>query len=68
MRAVRRRPQDWVAQRRFQAVPMPTDDGPLYPCIGVYTVDGQVAGAYGRLATKPVVDATALDTAVLLGQ
>ena len=67
VRAIRRRPQDWVAQRRFQAVPMQTDDGPLYPCIGVYTVDGRTAGAYGRLATKPVVDATALDTAVLLG-
>ena len=60
-------PDQWVVQRRFKAVPMLTPSGPLYPCIGVYTLDGQAAGAYGRLSTSPIVDAQAQDTAVLVG-
>ena len=61
-------PDQWVVQRRFKAVPMLTPNGPLYPCVGVYTLDGQAAGAYGRLSTGPIVDAQAQDTAVLVGR
>jgi hypothetical protein len=38
-----------------------------YPSIGVYTVNGRVAGAYGRIAEKPLIDARARDAAVLIG-
>jgi len=34
-------------------------------CLGVYTIDARVAGAYGRIAERPLVDARAKDAAVL---
>jgi len=65
LREARRRPQFWVAQRRFEAIPVLVEDEPYYPCVGVYTVDGRVAGAYGRVGHKPLIDAYAQDIAVL---
>jgi hypothetical protein len=63
-----RHPQYWVAQRRFAAEPFDLGDGARYPCIGVYTVGTVVAGAYGRGARRPLVDAAAQDLAVLVAQ
>ena len=65
-KAVRRTPHEWVAQRRFNATPFVVGRRPLFPTIGVYTVDGVVAGAYGRVAERPLIDATARDAAVLV--
>lgn len=56
----------WVAQRRFEAVPVKTDRGSYFPCIGVYTIDGTAAGAYGRIARHPVINHCAQDIAVLV--
>jgi glutathionylspermidine synthase len=67
-RAVRLLPGRWVAQRRFAAVPLATDEGPVYPCIGIYTVDGRAAGAYGRVASRPLINHLAQDAAVLVEQ
>jgi hypothetical protein len=58
-------PRVWVAQRRFDVVPVEVGGVPLYPCLGVYTVDDRVVGAYGRLAGRPLIDARASDAAVL---
>jgi len=60
-------PGSWVAQRRFELLPMQVDGERLYPCVGVYTVDDQVAGAYGRLAPRALIDGRASDAAVLAG-
>ncbi len=65
-RAIRRRPEQWVAQRRFDVSPVDTPHGAMFPCIGVYVIDGRVCGIYGRLSPTPVIDFTALDAAVLL--
>jgi hypothetical protein len=59
-------PGAWVAQRRFAALPVETPAGPMFPCLGVYTVDGQAAGIYGRLAAKPLIDYAAVDVAILV--
>lgn len=59
-------PRWWVAQRRFAATPLATDSEPGYPCIGVYTVDGRAVGAYGRIATRPLIDWRARDVSVLV--
>jgi glutathionylspermidine synthase len=67
-RDVRRYPEHWVAQRRFEATSLEADGGSLYPCVGVYTIDGAVAGAYGRVASRPLIDARAQDAAVLVAQ
>ena len=64
-RSARWRPRQWVAQRRFVAVPLERDGTTAYPCVGVYTIDGRVAGAYGRLARRPLIDWRAQDMAVM---
>jgi glutathionylspermidine synthase len=60
------RPSQWVAQRRFSAVAMETDRGLVYPCVGVFVVDGTVCGAYGRTAARPLIDDKAQDAPVLV--
>jgi glutathionylspermidine synthase len=64
-RSARFWPGSWVAQRRFEVVPVDVAGVLWYPCLGVYTVDDRVVGAYGRLATRPLIDARATDAAVL---
>ena len=62
----RLRPSQWVAQRRFASIVAETAMGPMYPCIGVYVIDGEAAGAYGRLSAGPVVNYSAIDVAILV--
>lgn len=64
--AARRHRERWVAQRRFQVMPVATGDGEVFPCIGVYTVNGQFAGLYGRAACTPLINEDAFDVAVLI--
>ena len=65
-RGARWHPGEWIAQRRFEAVPFVGDGERAYPCIGVYTIDGRAVGAYGRIANLPLVDWRARDVAVLV--
>ncbi len=62
VRDARRHPGHWVAQRRFESVPV----GAFHACVGVFTVDGRAAGAYGRVAPRPLIDWRAQDAAVLV--
>jgi hypothetical protein len=55
-----------VAQQRFEPVSLDTPLGPVFPCIGVYTVDGRACGAYARISHGPVVDFAAVDVALLI--
>jgi hypothetical protein len=59
-------PSNWIAQRRFESVPVSTPAGPAHVCVGVYTVNGRAAGAYTRLSKKPLIDFSATDVALLL--
>jgi glutathionylspermidine synthase len=59
-------PRAWAAQRRFVPLPLPTPEGPLYPCLGVYVIDGRAAGAYGRVATRPLIDERSREVVVLV--
>ena len=65
-RAVTWRPGAWVAQRRFETIPIHTPLGSMLPCMGVYTIDGVAAGIYGRLSRGAVTDYSAIDVAVLV--
>jgi glutathionylspermidine synthase len=65
-KARRRRPEEWIAQRRFCPIACETPAGPLYPCISVYVIDGRAAGIYGRVARRPLIDYLAQDVAVLV--
>jgi glutathionylspermidine synthase len=58
-------PSRWIAQRRFRTLATGDAAAPAFPCLGVYTVDGSVVGAYGRIAPRALVDARASDAAVL---
>jgi len=59
-------PGYWVAQRRFEVLPVRTPAGDVYPCLGVYTINGSAAGVYGRIAPRPLIDFEAIDIAVLI--
>lgn len=65
-RTVGRHPDRWVAQRRFDTVPISSPAGIVYPCIGVYTIDGHACGIYGRYGTGALIDYAAVDVAVLV--
>jgi hypothetical protein len=59
-------PGNWIAQRRFTATPIDSPAGPIFPCVGVYVINGKSAGIYGRYAAKPLIDFSAVDVAVLI--
>lgn len=66
--SVRARPSNWVVQRRFNVVPIHSDAGPLYPCLGVYTINGRAAGVYARASQRCVIDYAAMDVALLVDE
>jgi glutathionylspermidine synthase len=59
-------PGSWVAQRRFESLPVSTPIGPRHVCVGVYTVNGRTTGAYTRFSEGPIIDFAASDVALLL--
>ena len=59
-------PGAWAAQARFEVPALPTPDGPLYPCLGVYVIEGRAAGAYGRMGVRPLIDDRSREIAVLV--
>lgn len=63
---VQRNPDAWVAQRRFNTLPLTTPLGEMFPCIGVYTINGRAAGIYARLSSQQIVDFKAIDIAALI--
>lgn len=65
-RAARWFPAGWIAQRRFESVPLDSPAGLVHTCIGAYTVNGRACGIYGRLSRTPVIDYSAIDVAVLI--
>jgi glutathionylspermidine synthase len=61
-------PKHWVMQRRFDSRPLDAADGTRHVCIGVFVVDGQFAGFYGRMSIRPRIDQYACDVPVLVEQ
>jgi len=60
------RPNNWIAQKRFESLPIATPVGARHVCVGVYTVNGKAAGAYARMSEKPLIDFAATDVALLV--
>lgn len=68
-RAARRKPKEWLMQKRFRSQPLVGPKGDSYHlCIGVFTVDGRCAGFYGRISPYPRIDDKARDIPVLIAQ
>jgi hypothetical protein len=65
-KASRRWPDEWIAQERFEDVPIKADGVSWHVCLGIYTVDGGAAGAYGRISDRPRIDQLARDVAVFI--
>jgi glutathionylspermidine synthase len=61
-------PGRWAAQQRFDSVPVNCGGREWHPCIGVFVVNGRAAGAYGRIAERPLIDFRARDIAVLVAE
>ena len=55
-------PLQWAAQKMFESVPI---DG-LHLNLGVFVIDGQFAGLYGRVSKLPRIDAEASEVPVLI--
>ncbi|MEN6385889.1 MAG: glutathionylspermidine synthase family protein [Phycisphaerales bacterium] len=68
VRYAKKHPRHWIAQKRFVPVAFETENGPMYPCIGVYTIDGKAAGVYGRISKQAIIDQYAFDAAVLVNR
>jgi len=66
LQVMQNKPEQWIAQRKFEVVPVPTETGEVFPCVGVYTVNGKFAGLYGRAARSPLINESAQDVAVLI--
>jgi hypothetical protein len=66
LQAVRRDPLAWVAQRRFHTIPLDSVRGPVFPCVGVFVVNGRAAGAYVRLSRRQVTDGAALEAPLMM--
>ena len=47
------KPADHVIQRCFGVTPMQFSNGPLYPAIGAFVINGRFAGYYSRVAAEP---------------
>jgi Glutathionylspermidine synthase len=67
-KSARRFPNDWVAQRMFQSIPVhaPDSNNGYHICIGVFTVDGKSAGFYARMSELARIDENAQDVPVLI--
>jgi glutathionylspermidine synthase len=64
MKAVRKFPKDWVAQRKFRSLPL-GEEG-LHLCVGVFTVDGKASGFFGRTSRYNLIDSYAADIPILI--
>lgn len=67
-RLAERHARRWIVQRRFDPLPVASDTGAVYPCIGVYTIDGRAAGVYARAGITRIIDYAALEVALLIDE
>jgi glutathionylspermidine synthase len=66
VRDVRRHPEYWAVQRQFTALPVEAVNNNLYPCIGVFVIDGKACGIYGRISKATLIDGRANDIAIII--
>ena len=67
MNAVKWKPKQYIAQKKFVSKPLIGEDGKEYHvCLGSYTVDGAHAGFYARVSNTPRIDSNAADIPVLI--
>ncbi len=67
LKEVKRRPKDFLAQKKFISQPVKSPKGEeFHVCLGSYCVDGKHAGYYARISEVPRIDSNAADIPVLI--
>lgn len=67
IRDVKKHPKKYVAQKRFNSIPLVSDEGnKFHVCLGSYSVEGKSAGYYARISKTPRIDSNAADIPVLI--
>ncbi len=67
LKDVKQRPKKYLAQRRFESLPLPGGaGGAFHVCLGAYGVQGAFAGYYARVSHTPRIDSHAADIPVLI--
>lgn len=67
MKDVKRRPKQYLAQKKFNSQPLVSEDGtPFHVCLGAYSIQGKAAGYYARISRTPRIDSNAADIPVLI--
>ena len=67
LKDVKMHPNQYLAQNRFQSMPLKGEDGIEYHiCLGSYTIEGEHAGYYARMSPYPRIDSYAADIPVLI--
>ena len=64
---VKKHPNQYILQKKFQSKPLKSDEGKEYHiCIGSYVINGKHAGYYARISSYPRIDSYAADIPVLI--
>lgn len=64
---VKKHPEKYVAQRKFNSKPVISENSEeFHVCIGSYSVEGIHAGYYARISKLPRIDSNAADIPVLI--
>jgi hypothetical protein len=61
-----KRPDDFLMQERFEVAPLAFEQGPLYPALGAFVVNGRFAGYYSRAAAQPLITHEAYHVATIV--
>lgn len=64
---VKKHPNQYILQKKFQSKPLKSEDGKEYHiCIGSYVINSKHAGYYARISSYPRIDSYAADIPVLI--
>ena len=64
---VKRHPQQYLAQKKFESLPLKGENEKEYHvCLGSYIIEGEHAGYYARISEYPRIDSYAADIPVLI--
>ena len=63
---VKKHPNQYIIQKKFNSKPLTYDGIDYHVCIGSYTIEGEHAGYYARISEFPRIDSYASDIPVLV--
>ena len=67
LKDVKKHPNKYIAQEKFESRPLVGDDNEeFHLCLGSYVIDGKHAGYYGRISKTRRIDSNAADIPVLI--